>query len=72
MLILYESVYSWTDLNTIRGKDYNSVGNLIGSLEQVQLNLFDRHIAGNLGISIYQYCMVLFRHEKNGGIHIYF
>ncbi|XP_021730711.1 uncharacterized protein LOC110697638 [Chenopodium quinoa] len=30
----------------------------VRSLDQVQLNLFDRQICGNLGISIYQYCMV--------------
>ncbi|XP_021736386.1 uncharacterized protein LOC110702932 [Chenopodium quinoa] len=36
----------------------------VRSLDQVQLNLFDRQICGNLGISIYQYCMVLFRHKE--------
>lgn len=35
------------------------------SLELAQINLFDRHICGGVGISIYQYCMVLFWHNND-------
>ncbi|KNA06876.1 hypothetical protein SOVF_177000 isoform B [Spinacia oleracea] len=35
----------------------------VRSLDQLQLNLFDRQIGGSSGISIYQYCMVLFWHN---------
>lgn len=42
--------------------------NFIGSLDQLQLNLFDRQIGGSSGISIYQYCMVLFWHNIKRGI----
>lgn len=39
----------------------------VRSLDQVQLNLFDRQIGGFLGTNVYQYCMVLFLHKSNGG-----
>lgn len=34
-------------------------GNLNGSLEQVQVELFDNQICGSSNVSIYQYAMVL-------------
>ncbi|KAJ8445059.1 hypothetical protein Cgig2_022579 [Carnegiea gigantea] len=38
------------------------------SLELAQINLFDTQICGGVGISIYQYCMVLFWHNNDKGI----
>lgn len=42
------------------------VGNLNGSLEQVQVELFEKQIFGGLKVSIFQYSMVLFWHNNEG------
>lgn len=43
-------------------------GNLNGSLEQVQVELFEKHICGGSQVNIFQYSMVLFWCSANEGI----
>ena len=40
--------------------------NLCGSLEQVQVELFEKQICGGSKMSIFQYAMVLFLYEDKG------
>lgn len=43
-------------------------GNLNGSLEQVQVELFEKQVCGGSKLSLYQYSMVLFWCSNNEGI----
>lgn len=45
-------------------------GNLNGSLEQVQVELFEKHICGGSKVSIFQYSMVQFWCSYNEGMSL--
>lgn len=46
-------------------------GNLNGSLEQVQVKLFEKQICGGSNVSIFQYSTVLFWHSDSEGKHFF-
>ena len=46
-------------------------GNLNGSLEQVQVELFEKHICGGSKISIFQYSLVLFWRNNIEGMFMH-
>lgn len=46
-----------------------SFGNLNGSLEQAQVESFEKHLHGGSKMSLFQYSMVLFSRKNIGGIY---
>lgn len=65
-------IFSWVLFSTsyiiFLCYDRLGFGNLNGSLEQVQVDLFEKQILGGSKLSIFQYAMVLFWHDKHEGL----